>query len=121
MALDLSDTAKRLIRSLAGRSEDALFYILKKTGGSEDPITGEYTPGTVTRTAVDGALVGYNQSLVDGANIRADDFRLIMPGDAPWENGDSVEIYGKEYAVINPGLINHAGVPQVYIAQVRSS
>ena len=120
MALDLSATAKKLIRKLAGTAEMGLFYIINETGGSEDPDTGEWTPGTTMRTAIDGALVGYNKALVDGVNIRADDYKLIAAHDAPIENNSTVEIYGKLYTIIDPKPINHAGTIQVFVMQVRS-
>ncbi|MGB1320883.1 MAG: hypothetical protein ACPG5L_08125 [Vibrio gallaecicus] len=120
MALDLKDTAKRLIRSLAGTAEMGIFYIKGETGGTEDPDSGQYTTGTPFSTAIDGALVGYPERLVDGENIRAGDKVLICAYDAPIENDSVVEIYGKDWTIIDPNPINHAGQVQIYKMQVRS-
>lgn len=121
MPLDLKDTAKRLIRSLAGTAEMGLFYIKGETGGVTDPDTGKYTPGTTFRTPIDGALVGYSERLIDGENIRSGDKVLICAYDSPIENDSVVEIYGKDWTIIDPNPINHAGAIQLFKMQVRSS
>lgn len=121
MALDLSNTARELIRNLAGKSEDGLFFIEKETGGNEDPNTGQWIPGTVEQIPINGALVGYNQELINNETVRADDYKFITDYQTPWSNGDAVIIYGKRYLVVNPYPINHAGKLQVFIMQVRSS
>ncbi|AUR99402.1 head-closure protein [Vibrio phage 1.265.O._10N.286.52.F6] len=121
MALDLKDTAKRLIRSLAGTAEMGLFYIKGEAGGVEDPNTGQWTPGTSFSTAIDGALVAYSERLVDGTNIRSGDKMLICAFDAPIQNNSVIEIYGNDWTVVNTNPINHAGQVQIYKLQVRSS
>ena len=121
MSLDLKDTAKRLIRSLAGTAEMGLFYIKGETGGVEDPDTGQWTPGASFRTPIDGALVGYSERLVDGTNIRSGDKVLICAFDAPIQNDSIVEIYGDDWTIINTNPINHAGSVQIYKMQVRLS
>lgn len=120
MPLDLKETAKRLIRSLAGTAEMGIFYIKGETGGTTDPVSGQYTPGTPFSVAIDGALVGYSERLVDGENIRSGDKVLICAYDAPIENDSVVEIYGKDWTIIDPNPINHAGQVQLYKLQVRS-
>lgn len=119
MALNLSATAKKLIRQLAGKSEDLLFYIVRESGSSIDANTGQYTTGTTTKTAIDGALVGYSRSVIDGTMILTGDGKLIAPGDVDYQAGDYFEIYGVNYTVIDPKPINHAGVNQLWIFQVR--
>lgn len=120
MPLDLKETAKRLIRNLAGTAEMGIFYLVKETGGTTDPDTGQYFPGTTTKTPIDGALVGYSERLVDGENIQQGDKVLICAFDAPVEKDDVVEIYSRNYTIIDPNPINHAGTIQIFKMQVRS-
>lgn len=121
MALDLKDTAKRLIRSLAGTSEMGLFYIKGETGGTEDPNTGRWTPGVPFSTPIDGALVGYSERLIDGVNIRSGDKTLICAHDAPIQSDSIVEIYGDNWTIEGLNPISHAGQVQIYRLQVRPS
>ena len=134
MALDLKDTAKRLIRNLAAKAEDGVFYIVNETGGSENPNTGEWTPGAVSRTPTDGARVAYAQNLIDGVNIRTGDFQLIIPFDSVlpsdcWiesvdrrydENGLPFQ-FNTRYSIIGQPEVNHAGQVQLYKLQLRRS
>jgi hypothetical protein len=121
MALDLKDTAKSIIRSLAGTSELGLFYICKNAGGVTDPDTGQYTPGTIEKVAIDGALVKYSQPLIDGVNIQNGDAKLICTFEAPIETESYVEVYGDRWTIINPNPLNHAGQVQIYQMQLRKS
>lgn len=121
MPLDLKYAAKETIRALAATSEMGQFYVINETGGSEDPNTGQWTPGTPERTPCDGALVGYNQRLVDGVMIRSDDFKVILTYEAPVKKDSTIEVYGNNYAIVNLKPVNHAGQVQVYILQVRSA
>jgi len=120
MALDLSATAKKLIRSLAGKSEDLLFYRVRKTDAVIDANTGAITtPATVKKTEMDGALTNFSQSLVNGQNVLTGDLKLICSADFDYLVGDYVEVYGRNYAIVNPKQINHAGVVQCWILQLR--
>lgn len=121
MALDLSSTAKKLIRQLAGKSEDLLFYRVRESGASVDPNTGQATAGTTTKTAVNGALTSYSKALIDGTNVMSGDLKLLCDSSFEYQSGDYVEIYGVNYTIVEPKIIEHAGVVQLYIFQVRKS
>lgn len=122
MALDLKDTAKRLIRNLAAKAEDDVFTLVYQTGGSEDPNTGQWTPGAEVRIPTDGARVDYAQDLIDGVNIRTGDFQLILPFDAPLPSEPYwFEVDSGRYSVIGKPEVNHAGQVQIYKLQMRRS
>lgn len=122
MALDLKDTAKRLIRNLAAKAEDGVFTLVYETGGSENPNTGEWTPGTEVRVPTDGARVGYAQNLIDGVNIRTGDFQLILPFDTQLPDDPYwFEVDSGRYSVVGAPEVNHAGQAQIYKLQLRRS
>lgn len=120
MALDLSRTGKKLIEKLAASKEDGVFYLCYETGSTEDPDTGQVTPGVKERIPTGGARIEYSQSLIDGVNIQTGDFQLLLPYDLPipdsnyWFEADS-----GSYAVISPDEINPSGFVQVYKMQLR--
>ena len=119
MALDLSDTAKRLIGKLA--SPGGLFYVCYETGGGEDPDTGAPIPGVKSRVSTPGARTEYNLSLIDGANIKTGDFQLIIPFDTELPDGCWIEDERYRYSIENPNEVNPAGKRQVSKLQLRRS
>lgn len=122
MPLDLSKTAKKLIRKLAGTSELGVFYICYSEGEIKDPDTGQVFPGVDIKCPVDGALVGYSDGLTDGTNIKSGDRKLILAYDAPIPFGNWwVEVYGQRLSIVNNKQINPSGQVQIYILQLRSS
>lgn len=122
MALDLSQTAKNLIRNLAAKSEDGVFFLCYQTGGTEDPNTGQWVPGVDVKTPVDGARVNYAQNLIDGVSVRTGDFQLLLPFDVAFPDEPYwIETGGSKYSVIGKPEVNHAGKVQLYKLQLRRS
>jgi hypothetical protein len=121
MALDLSAVAKKLIRQLAATSEMGVFYHVRKTGDSVDPLTGKVTKGTPIETAIDGALTNYSSSLIGTSNIVDGDLKLICTSELGYLAGDTVKVYCKNYAIVSAKQVNHAGAVQIWILQIRLS
>lgn len=122
MALGNLQNAKKwkaLIRKLAGKSEDVVFSIIRETGGTEDPNTGQWTPGVEEEAFIDGAATRYSKGLIDGVNIQSGDLQLIAAYDADIMIGDVIKVYGDKYTVIDPQPINPSGQVQIYKIQLR--
>ncbi|AUR91974.1 head-closure protein [Vibrio phage 1.168.O._10N.261.52.A10] len=119
MALELSNTAKRLIGSLA--SDGGVFFVCYETGGSEDPDTGMPTPGTKERVSTYGARTNYNLNLIDGVNIKTGDFQLIVPFDTDLPDNCWIEDEQYRYSIIGDVQVNHAGTKQISKLQLRRS
>ncbi|AUR93836.1 head-closure protein [Vibrio phage 1.189.B._10N.286.51.B5] len=119
MALDLSNTAKRLIGNLA--SNGGVFFVCYETGGGEDPDTGAPIPGVKSRVSTPGARTNYNLNLIDGVNIKTGDFQLIVPFDTELPDNCWIEDDQYRYSIIGDVQVNHAGTKQISKLQLRRS
>lgn len=117
MALDLSNTARSLLKSLG----DNVFYVINKSEPVIDPDTGLIvTPGTDTRENFYGAMTEYSAPFNANSNIQTGDKLLIASPDANIKPSSVIEIYdGSLWAIVNPNEVNTVGVTQVYELQIR--
>ncbi len=119
MALDLSRTAKSLIRRLAATAESQFVQIETETGGTSNHDTGQWTPGTKSVRGVDAAVAEYAEPLIDGTNIKRGDKLVILAYDANLLINDVIIIDSVRYKVIDPDPLDPHGILQIYQAQVR--
>ena len=122
MAIDLSDTATRLMREMATSEVGGYYKLRRTTGLIKDPDTGLVTGGATEEIPIaGGVLIGYDQSEIDGTRIMGGDHKLtVAPNIGPLVTdvllvGGSVE---KTIVSANPVTVD--GVVQVYHLQVRS-
>lgn len=121
MSIDLSAKAAKLLAKLASSKATGYVKLKRETGGAKDPDTGLSTAGTETLIPVDAAVTSFANNEIDGTRIMHGDRRVIFANDIEPLQTDKVMIGGKEFTVIGQiEDVNHAGVTQVYKAQVRS-
>jgi hypothetical protein len=119
MPLDLSSTANKLLLKLCDSTDYAVIY---ETGGSKDPATGKWTPGTEVTEQLDSALEDTASfGLVNGENIRAGDIFLMVPPKVTLPSDPFVvSVRGKRYTVeANLPFVN-GGILQYTELQLRS-
>ena len=118
MALDLSKTARGLLKSLG----DNTFYVINKSPPIIDDDTGlPVSPGVETRENFYGAMTEYSSPFNANSNIQAGDKLLIASPDANIQPNSIIEIYdGSKWSIENPDEVNTTGVTQVYQLQIRT-
>ena len=122
MAIDLHNTASRLLGKLAANKASAYLQLERQTGAVQDPNTGLWTDGTKTLLPLDGALTGYADKEIDGTRIMLGDKKLVCAFDVTPLATDVVIVGGSQrFAIVNPEDVNHAGQTQVYRIQLRGS
>ena len=120
MAIDLHNTASRLLGKLAANKKSAYLQLERETGAVQDPNSGLWTDGTKTLIPIDGALTGYDDKEIDGTRIMRGDKKLVCAFDVPPLPTDIVIVGGSQrFAIVNPEDVNHAGQTQVYRIQLR--
>ena len=120
MAIDLHNTASRLLGKLAANKASAYLQLERQTGAVQDPNTGLWTDGTETLLPLDGALTGYADKEIDGTRIMRGDKKLVCAFDVPPLATDVVIVDGSQrFAIVQIDDVNHAGQTQVYKLQLR--
>ena len=120
MAIDLHNTASRLLGKLAANKASAYLQLERQTGAVQDPNTGLWTDGTVTLLPLDGALTGYADKEIDGTRIMRGDKKLVCAFDVPPLATDVVIVGGSQrFTIVQIDDVNHAGQTQVYRIQLR--
>ena len=122
MAIDLHNTASRLLGKLAANKASAYLQLERQTGAVQDPNTGLWTDGTKTLLPLDGALTGYADKEIDGTRIMRGDKKLVCAFDVPPLATDVVIVGGSQrFTIVQIDDVNHAGQTQVYKLQLRGS
>lgn len=113
---NMAITAARLI------GQFGLPINLKRTvGDGVDPVTGAETAGVETVYTPNGIFKEYDEKLIDGTRIQSGDRMLILDNTIEPIASDEIEIDGNYWNVVSPiKAKSPAGIPLVYIAQVRS-
>ena len=120
MALDLSNLSNNLITKLSG-DKPGNYKIEYETGGTEDPNTGQWTPGTTVTTPIDATETKLDQSLIDGINILSTDrMLLVRPADNVPDDAWFV-VRGQRCSIESRPHIWNGGVLQLQRFVVRSS
>lgn len=116
MALDLSNTAKRLLDKLGSFGNVKL---VRTTGETYDPVTGQSTGGSTETISLSAAVLPMPDNLMADTRVKATDEYFICAGDVEPLISDTVLIggVGLSIAIIEP--INHAGTPQVFEVVAR--
>lgn len=120
MAIDLHNTASRLLGKLAANKASAYLQLERQTGAVQDQNTGLWTDGTKKLLPLDGALTGYTDKEIDGTRIMRGDKRLVCAFDVPPLATDVVIVGGSQrFTIVQIDDVNHAGQTQVYRLQLR--
>ena len=120
MAIDLHNTASRLLGKLAANKASAYLQLERQTGAVQDTNTGLWTDGTKTLLQLDGALTGYADKEIDGTRIMRGDKKLVCAFDVPPLATDVVIVGGSQrFTIVQIDDVNHAGQTQVYKLQLR--
>lgn len=120
MAIDLHNTASRLLGKLAANKASAYLQLERQTGAVQDQNTGLWTDGTKKLFQLDGALTGYSDKEIDGTRIIRGDKKLVCAFDVPPLATDVVIVSGSQrFTVVQIDDVNHAGQTQVYKLQLR--
>ena len=120
MAIDLHNTASRLLGKLASNKASAYLQLERQAGAVQDPNTGLWTDGTKTLLPLDGALTGYADKEIDGTRIMRGDKKLVCAFDVQPLATDVVIVGGSQrFAIVQIDDVNHAGQTQVYKLQLR--
>ena len=94
------------------------------SGGVCDPITQTCEGGSdpVTYTAI-GVKVGYEQSVINGLNIRSGDQRLFVPalGFIRPDVDDHITVGGETYFIISVEVVAPGNEDVLYVIQVRNT
>ena len=120
MAIDLHNTASRLLGKLAANKASAYLQLERQAGAVQDPNTGLWTDGTKTLLPLDGVLTGYADKEIDGTRIMRGDKKLVCAFDVPPLATDVVIVGGSQrFTIVQIDDVNHAGQTQVYKLQLR--
>ena len=111
MSLDLSATVTQLLKNLAS---ETYVKIIKKSGGTFDPIAGETTGETETSTNLVAAVTNIADNLIDGERIKAGDKQVIFDNAVAPEMDDLIEFESKQYRIVMIDGFNHAGTQQFW-------
>jgi hypothetical protein len=111
---DLATTAKELLAEFG-----QVITISRKTGASQNPVTGITTAGTATDYLPKGILKQYKSHLIDGTRILATDRELVIDDTVEPLMTDTITIGGESWTPVMLGESNPAGTPLVYKIQVR--
>lgn len=121
MAIDLSATATRLLRSLAADEESGYLKLVRVAGTTKDPDSGIVTGGVTSTIDLAGALIGYRESEIDGTRIMGGDKKAVVSCLVEPLATDVLRVAGDgDYTIVAIEQVSHAGVVQVYHLQVRS-
>ena len=119
MSLDLSDVATELLGDLASNA-DGYIQLVRESGSSVDPVTGDYTTGVSETFNLVGAATNVSDSLVDGSRIQSGDVMVTIDNQVDPFLTDKLYIGGVLHQIISPiKTVNHAGIVQVYKIQAR--
>ncbi|AZU97864.1 head-closure protein [Vibrio phage LP.2] len=122
MALDLSNVSDRLITKLSGDKDTTANYKVEyETGGSEDPNTGQWTPGTQESFDVDATETSLDNSLIDGVNIFSTDRMLLVSPKVSIPDNAWFVVRGLRLSIEAKPHIWNGGVLQLQRFVVRSS
>ena len=120
MAIDLHNTASRLLGKLAANKASAYLQLERQAGAVQDPNTGLWTDGTKKLLPLDGALTGYVDKEIDGTRIVLGDKKLVCAFDVSPLATDVVIVGGSQrFTIVQIDDVNHAGQTQVYKLQLR--
>lgn len=84
-----------------------------------DPVEGTST-GAAQNIPTVGLLLGYKDTLIDGAIIKVGDRRALLQPSVAIEDGDKLRAEGKLWTIINLEQVNPTGTRLLYKAQVRA-
>lgn len=111
--------ATRLIRS---RGQEVTFT--RANAGTVDPITGIGTAGSNTTFTGYGLVFDYDQNLINGTQIQAQDKRLLLEPGLTGSNipkvDDVVTTTAGDFTVMNVSPLSPAGTVVKYDVQLRS-
>ena len=120
MAIDLHNTASRLLGKLAANKASAYLQLERQTGAVQDQNTGLWTDDTKKLLPLDGALTGYADKEIDGTRIMRGDKKLVCAFDVQPLATDVVIVGGSQrFTIVQIDDVNHAGQTQVYRLQLR--
>ena len=120
MAIDLHNTASRLLGKLAANKANAYLQLERQAGAVQDQNTGLWTDGTKTLLQLDGALTGYADKEIDGTRIMRGDKKLVCAFDVTPLATDVVIVGGSQrFTIVQIDDVNHSGQTQVYKLQLR--
>lgn len=118
MSLDLSDTATRLLGSLAISAASGNLKIVQRVR-TTDKLTGTVTTDSETEVAVNGAVTDYTNNQVDGVTVQRGDRRIIIDKTVVPALTDYVKYTGKRYRIISVTEKLSGIIPQVIEIQAR--
>ena len=119
MPIDLSSVANSLLVNLAGNN----YLMCHQEGGSEDPDTGKWTPGTIIETPVKGAEGEATSAMIDGINILSGDLFVTIPPMYPTPTDVALwfMVRNKRYSVVKINPTYNGDTLQVTEFQLRQS
>lgn len=93
--------------------------VTRENVGTVDPITGEGTPAADTTFTAKGCVFNYNQALIDGAQIKSGDKKIILESTNEPMINDVVTTTEGDFTVISVKPTSPAGTVVIYELQVR--
>ena len=100
-----------------GSSSSEKVYIVKESGGNNDPLN-PVTPTTTTTELIDAIFTEYDINLI-GGNIQAGDRNLVSNSDVVVSLGDIITQGTTKYIVVSVDNKAPTSDVLVYISQVR--
>ena len=90
------------------------------TSGAYDPTSGTYASATASDVTTKCIMDRYDQRLIDGTRIRADDWKVTLPASAPAVVAhDQLVISGETFEIIAVSPIYAGGTIVQYEVQAR--
>jgi len=117
VSLDLSSVATSLLASLGSTS---YVKLIRKTGGTFDPVTGTTTGEVITTILLKGIVTNIADNLIDGTRIKAGDKQVMFDNKETPTKDDLIEFGGIRYRVEIIDGFNHAGIQQYWKVVCRA-
>lgn len=89
------------------------------SGDAHDPILGTVSGGSTTTYSPIGLFSNYSDDMIDGTRIQQGDRLLILDNTVEPQSGDTIQVDGNEWNVIDWMAKKPSTVAIVYFVQLR--
>lgn len=93
--------------------------LLTVTDGAWNPAIGENDPQTITESDLTGVASSYNQALINGTTIQANDVRFVSTFEPVPTQADKVLLDGFEWGVVSVKPYAYTGLDKVIAFEIQ--
>lgn len=112
---DMASTASSLIAQFG-----FVVTIKRETLGEVDPVTGQYTPGSIDSLSANGITTAITKEDRDAfGDVQGNDRIMVLDNSQIPQEGDRIEVNGESWNIVRILETNPAGTPLVYRLLIR--